>query len=137
VLVSDLAAKAGEDGVSWVAADRALAAAKDSGDPATIAAASRAVAIAMRRMGHYDTATRLLTGTALSLGADRGNPPAPVLAAYGHHVPLPGRLPPGSPAHSQGGQGKRAEEHDDPDDQQEQQALGDHADDAQGDRHDH
>ena len=83
VLVSELAAKAGEDGVSWVAADRALAAAKDSGAPATIAAASRAVAIAMRRMGHYDTASRLLTGTALSLGADRGNPPAPVLAAYG------------------------------------------------------
>ena len=49
VLVSDLAEKAGEDGMAWVAADRALTAARDSGDPATIAASSRAVAIAMRR----------------------------------------------------------------------------------------
>jgi len=83
ILVSELAQKAGEDGMSWVAADRALAAARDSGDPATIAAASRAVAIAMRRLGHYDAATTMLTSTALRLGADHGAPPAAVLAAYG------------------------------------------------------
>jgi hypothetical protein len=82
-LVSELAVKAGDDGMSWVAADRALAAARDSGDPATIAAASRAVAIAMRRAGHYDAATTMLTRTALSLDADHGAPPVPVLAAYG------------------------------------------------------
>jgi hypothetical protein len=46
-------------------------------------------------------------------------------------------LPPGSPAHSHGGQGKRAQEYDDSDHQQEQQAFGDHADNAQGDRCDH
>jgi len=74
-LVSELAVKAGDDGMSWVAADRALAAARDSGDPATIAAASRAVAIAMRRAGHYDAATTMLTRTALSLDADHGAPP--------------------------------------------------------------
>ena len=83
VLVSELAEKAGEDGMAWVAADRALAAARDSGDATTIAAASRAVAIAMRRLRHYDAATTLLTSTALSLGAGHGTPPAPVLAAYG------------------------------------------------------
>jgi hypothetical protein len=83
VLTSELAVKAKQDAMAWVAADRALPAARDSGDPATIAAASRAVAIAMRRMGHYNTATTLLTSTALDLGADRGHPPVPVLAAYG------------------------------------------------------
>jgi hypothetical protein len=83
VLVSELAEKAGEDGISWVAADRAVTAARGSGEPAMIAAASRAVAIAMRRLGHYNAATTLLTGTALSLDAGRGDPPVPVLAAYG------------------------------------------------------
>jgi hypothetical protein len=83
VLVSELAEKAGEDGMAWVAADRALTAARDSGDPATIASSSRAVAIAMRRLGHYDAATSMLTRTALSLDADHGDPSAPVLAAYG------------------------------------------------------
>jgi transcriptional regulator with XRE-family HTH domain len=83
ILVSELAQKAGEDGMSWVASDRALTAARDSADPATIAAASRAVAIAMRRLGHYDAATTMLTSTALSLDADHGSPPAATLAAYG------------------------------------------------------
>lgn len=83
VLVSDLAEKAAQDGMAWVAADRALTAARDSGDPATTAASSRAVAIAMRRLGHYDAATTMLTRTALSLDADHGDPPVPVLAAYG------------------------------------------------------
>ena len=83
VLASELALKANEDGIAWVAADRALPAARDSGDPAAIAAASRAVAMAMRRQGHYDGATAMLTSTALTLGADHGNPPPRVLAAYG------------------------------------------------------
>ena len=83
VLASELALKANEDGIAWVAADRALPAARDSGDPAAIAAASRAVAMAMRRQGHYDGATAMLTSTALTLGAGHGNPPPRVLAAYG------------------------------------------------------
>lgn len=83
VLASELALKANEDGMAWVAADRALPAARDSGDPAAIAAASRAVAMAMRRQGHYDGATSILTSTAQTLGAGHGNPPARVLAAYG------------------------------------------------------
>jgi transcriptional regulator with XRE-family HTH domain len=83
VLASELAEKTGDDGMAWVAADRSLTAARDSGNPATIAASSRAIAIAMRRLGHYDAATSMLTRTALSLEADHGDPPAPVLAAYG------------------------------------------------------
>ena len=64
VLASELALKANEDSIAWVTADRALPAARDSGDPAAIAAASRAVAMAMRRLGHYDGATVMLTSTA-------------------------------------------------------------------------
>ena len=71
VLASELALKANEDGIAWVAADSALPAARDSGD----AAASRAVAMAMRRQGHYDGATAILSSTALTLGAGHGNPP--------------------------------------------------------------
>jgi hypothetical protein len=78
-----LAFKTKEDAMAWVAADRAQTAARDSEDPATIAAACRSVAIAMRRIGHYDAATTLLTRTALDLGGGHGNPPTPVLAAYG------------------------------------------------------
>jgi hypothetical protein len=81
--MSELALKAGDDGMSWVAADRSMAATRDSGEPATIASSSRAVAMAMRRLGHYDAATTMPTRTALSLGADHGDPPLPVLAAYG------------------------------------------------------
>jgi hypothetical protein len=83
VLAAELAQKAGEDGMSWVAADRGAGAARDSGDPAAIATASRAVAIAMRRSGHYDTAITMLSGAALSLGGDHGDPSPPVLASYG------------------------------------------------------
>jgi transcriptional regulator with XRE-family HTH domain len=83
VLGSELALKANEDGIAWVAADRALSAARDSEDPQAIAAACRAVAMAMRRQGHYDGATAMLTSTALTLGADHGNSAPRVLAAYG------------------------------------------------------
>ncbi len=83
VLASELALKANQDSIAWVTADRALPAARDSGDPAAIAAASRAVAMAMRRLGHYDGATAMLTSTAQTLGASHGSPPPRVLAAYG------------------------------------------------------
>jgi hypothetical protein len=39
--------------------------------------------IAMRRHGHHDTATTLLTSTALGLGADSGDPAPGLLATYG------------------------------------------------------
>jgi hypothetical protein len=87
-----------EDAMAWALADRALAAARDSGYPQSIAIASRAVAIAMRRQGHHDAAVSLLTGTALELDADRGRPAPAVLGAYGALLctaffPLNGRVP--------------------------------------------
>ena len=39
--------------------------------------------IALRRHGHHDTATTLLTSTALDLGADSGDPAPELLATYG------------------------------------------------------
>ncbi|MGH3624891.1 MAG: helix-turn-helix domain-containing protein, partial [Sciscionella sp.] len=82
-LASELAVKRHEDGIAWVLADRALTAAKNSGDAATIAASSRSAAIAMRRQGHHNGAIDLLTDAALDLDADRGDPPAPLLSAFG------------------------------------------------------
>jgi len=82
-LLSELAIKLNEDGIAWVAADRALTVARaDCGVP-TIAAASRSVAIAMRRQGHHDAATSLLTTTALSLDADSRRADPALLGIYG------------------------------------------------------
>jgi hypothetical protein len=80
---SELCVKLNEDGMAWVAADRAHAAAQVSGNPATIAGAARSIGIAMRRHGHHDGATALLTKTALSLGGDTGDRRPHLLAAYG------------------------------------------------------
>jgi hypothetical protein len=82
-LVSELCLKLNADGMAWVAADRGYFAADASGDPAAIAAATRQIGIAMRRLGHHDGATALLTKTALSLGGDSGDPRPDLLAAYG------------------------------------------------------
>jgi transcriptional regulator with XRE-family HTH domain len=82
-LASELCVKLNEDGMAWVAADRAYGAAHASGDPSTIAAASRWIGIAMRRQGHHDGAVSLLTKTALSLGGDSGDQQPHLLAAYG------------------------------------------------------
>lgn len=81
-LASELSVKLNDDGMALVAADRAHAAAQASGDAATIAAAARSIAIALRRLGHHDAATALLTRTALSLDVDT-EPAPPLLAAYG------------------------------------------------------
>lgn len=82
VLASDLCIKGNEDALGWVYADRALAAARQTGDPRAVATASRAVAIAMRRAGHHDAATALLARTAA--GLDRDHPADDtMLAAYG------------------------------------------------------
>jgi hypothetical protein len=69
--------------LSWVTAERARSAAQLSGDPASIAEAARMASIALRRHKYHDTATDLLTSTALDLGADGGNPRPEQLAAYG------------------------------------------------------
>lgn len=82
-LASDLCTRLHDDALAWVTAERARSAAHSSGNPACIAEAARMTSIAMRRHGHYDTATTLLTSTALDLGADSGEPAPELLATYG------------------------------------------------------
>jgi transcriptional regulator with XRE-family HTH domain len=82
-LTSEMCVKTGEDAMAWVAADRALTVARTGGDPATVAAATRTMAISMRRAGHREGATRLLTDTANGLGVGSGDPPPQLLALYG------------------------------------------------------
>ncbi|RSM35867.1 XRE family transcriptional regulator [Amycolatopsis balhimycina DSM 5908] len=94
LLGSELATKRHRDTVARVAADRSHAAAEASGDPLTIAASSRAIAISMRRHAldaperidreaGLNGAITMLTKTALDLEADHGDPRAPLLATYG------------------------------------------------------
>jgi hypothetical protein len=82
-LASNLCSRLNDNTLAWVTAERARACAATSGRPASIAEAARMTSIAMRHHGHHDTATTLLTHTALALGADTGNPTPDVLASYG------------------------------------------------------
>ncbi|MFF0481936.1 helix-turn-helix domain-containing protein [Streptomyces sp. NPDC004435] len=66
VLAAELAAKQHSD-TAWVAADRALVAARASGMPIPIGEASRVLAITMRRSGRCASAVRLLTHEAAQL----------------------------------------------------------------------
>ncbi|MEO3859439.1 helix-turn-helix transcriptional regulator [Acrocarpospora sp. B8E8] len=81
-LTSELAVKLNQDGMAWVAADRALTAANRSGDVVAVGGAARSVAIAMRRQGRHDGAISLLTRVALGLGADTGEADPEVLGVY-------------------------------------------------------
>ena len=71
VLATELAVKLHAD-VAWATADRALTAARASGDPVVIGEAARVLAITMRRAGRTGAAVDLLRGTASSLGEQRG-----------------------------------------------------------------
>ncbi|MGW1769346.1 helix-turn-helix domain-containing protein [Streptomyces sp. NPDC002073] len=66
VLASELAAKEHSD-AAWVAADRALAAARASGMPIPVGEASRVLAITMRRSGRCSSAVGFLTTEAAAL----------------------------------------------------------------------
>ncbi|WP_405743701.1 helix-turn-helix domain-containing protein [Streptomyces sp. NBC_01525] len=68
VLAAELALK-GHSDTAWAAADRALTAARASGDPVPIGEASRVLAITMRRSGNCPSAVRLLTNEARDLDA--------------------------------------------------------------------
>lgn len=70
VLAAELATKQHSD-AAWVAADRALAAARCSGIPVAVGEASRQLAIAMRRSGRSTAAVHLLTKEAEDLDASR------------------------------------------------------------------
>jgi transcriptional regulator with XRE-family HTH domain len=81
-LASQLCVKLGEDAMAWVTADRALSAARRSGSPIALAAASRRVSIAMRRHGHHRAAVTILTSTALELDTSTPGAKPAELAAY-------------------------------------------------------
>ncbi len=78
VLAAELALKQHSD-AAWVAADRALTAARASGHPVPIGEASRVLAITMRRSGRSPAAVRLLTREAADL--DAGQPPTGAVRA--------------------------------------------------------
>lgn len=71
VLATELALKQHAD-VAWVAADRALTAARVSGDPVVVGEAARVLAITMRRAGRPGGAVDLLRRTAGSLDGREG-----------------------------------------------------------------
>lgn len=79
VLATELAVKLHAD-VAWATADRALTAARASGDPVVIGEAARVLAITMRRAGRTGAAVGLLRDTAGSLGEQRGAAPRAVEA---------------------------------------------------------
>ncbi len=66
VLTAELATKQHSD-AAWVAADRALSAARASGMPIPVGEASRVLAITMRRSGRWSSAVHLLTREAAEL----------------------------------------------------------------------
>lgn len=71
VLATELALKQHAD-LAWVAADRALTAARASGDPVVVGEAARVLAITMRRAGRSGGAVDLLRRTAGSLDGREG-----------------------------------------------------------------
>ncbi|MBC2875483.1 MULTISPECIES: helix-turn-helix domain-containing protein [Streptomyces] len=70
VVAAELAAKQHSD-AGWVAADRALSAARASGSPVPIGEATRVLAITMRRSGRWSSAVRLLSQEAAELDAEQ------------------------------------------------------------------
>jgi transcriptional regulator with XRE-family HTH domain len=70
VLATELALKQHAD-LAWATADRALTAARASGDPVVLGEATRVLAITMRRAGRPSAAVDLLRRTAGQLGAER------------------------------------------------------------------
>ncbi|MGW1194396.1 helix-turn-helix domain-containing protein [Streptomyces sp. NPDC002536] len=68
-LAAELASKLHSETV-WVASDRALAAARDSGQPAPLGEATRMLSVAMRRAGRHHQAAGLLIHTDRQLADD-------------------------------------------------------------------
>jgi transcriptional regulator with XRE-family HTH domain len=78
VLATELAVKQHSE-AAWATADRALTAARASGDPRPVSEAARVLAITMRRAGRTTEAVRFLARTADSLD-------------FGNHAPRSGTL---------------------------------------------
>lgn len=69
-LAAFTADKLGDWGLSWVLADRARGHAAASGNPLSLAVATRETAVAMRRATHHSMAAQLLSTTAADLPGD-------------------------------------------------------------------
>ncbi|MFE9882572.1 helix-turn-helix domain-containing protein [Streptomyces sp. NPDC005784] len=80
VLATELAVKQHSE-AAWATADRALIAARASGDPRPLSDAARVLAITMRRAGRSAAAVDFLARTATTLTAEKGQPQADTLAA--------------------------------------------------------
>ncbi|MFF3128325.1 helix-turn-helix domain-containing protein [Streptomyces sp. NPDC057908] len=80
VLATELAVKQHSE-AAWATADRALIAARASGDPRPLSDAARVLAITMRRAGRSAAAVDFLARTATSLVAEKSGPQADTLAA--------------------------------------------------------
>lgn len=80
VLATELAVKQHSE-AAWATADRALLAARASGDPRALSDAARVLAITMRRAGRSSAAVDFLTRTATSLVVEKDRPQADTLAA--------------------------------------------------------
>ncbi|MGQ4453205.1 helix-turn-helix domain-containing protein [[Kitasatospora] papulosa] len=80
VLATELAVKQHSE-AAWATADRALIAARASGDPRPISDAARVLAITMRRAGRNSAAVDFLARTAASMVVEKGGPQADTLAA--------------------------------------------------------
>ncbi|MER6914863.1 helix-turn-helix domain-containing protein [Streptomyces sp. NPDC000594] len=81
VLATELSVKQ-HSPMAWTTGDRALTAARASGDPQVVAAAARMVAITMRRAGRARDAATFLARTAHALiSSTPGDPPPSTLAA--------------------------------------------------------
>ncbi len=72
-----------DNGMAWATADRAVQAARASGDPLVEAESRRLAAMVMRRTHHRDSAQRLMLDTAAQLHAATGLADAAQTAMYG------------------------------------------------------
>lgn len=82
-IATQLLVKLHDNGMAWATADRAVQAARASGDPVLAAESQRLAATVMRRTRHRDGAQRLMLDTARQLDAATGLADAAQTAMYG------------------------------------------------------
>jgi hypothetical protein len=82
-IATQLLIKLHDDGMAWSTSDRAVQAARASGDPLAIAEATRLAATVLRRTRHRDGAQRLVLHAAQQLDADTGLTDPRHTAMYG------------------------------------------------------
>jgi len=82
-VATQLLIKLHDDGMAWSTSDRAVQAARASGDPLVVAEATRLAATVLRRTRHRDGAQRLVLHAAQQLDADTGLTDLRLTAMYG------------------------------------------------------